>query len=120
MNKETETISYEELARRVGDCVMANSLRAELSDNYEFELVNGESECCYKHETKEECEKESDICEYESHDIYQEYVISQNSAEYLQRNTNEIIFYCEKLNIYLWGITHWGTSWSHVFTNINK
>lgn len=38
-------------------------------------------------------------------------------AEILQR-AEEIVYYNETLDIYLWGVTHWGTSWDYVLTNI--
>ena len=114
----TEKISYSELAKRVGDIVLNNEIMSQLAGEYEFELINGEDTYCYKHETKEECQKDDSNCDYESVDVYQTYIISRNSAEYLQRNTNEIVYYCEKLELYLWGITHFGTSWDGVFTNI--
>lgn len=31
---------------------------------------------------------------------------------------NEIVYYNETLDMYLWGVTHYGTSWDHVLTNI--
>jgi len=116
--EKTETISYSELARRVGDCVLNNQLQSELAGEYDFELFNGEDMYCYKHEDKEECAKDDSNCDYESIDVYQTYVITQSGAEYLQRNTEEIVYYCEKLELYLWGITHFGTSWSGVYTQI--
>jgi hypothetical protein len=118
MNKQTEEISYKELARRVGDMVMANNLRKEVYKTHEFDLENGEESYCYKHETPEECQKDSDNCDFEYYDIYQEYIITAGGADYLTRNTNEIVFYNEKLDIYLWGITHFGTGWSAVFTSL--
>jgi len=117
MNK-TEKVSYSELARRVGDCILNNQLQSELQDDCSFELFNGEDSYCYKHETKEECQKNDSECDYESRDVYQTYIITQDGAEYLQRNTNEIVYYCEKLELYLWGITHFGTGWDCVFTDI--
>lgn len=120
MNSEKEEISYAELARRVGDCVLSNQLRSELSKDYTFDLFNGEDNYCYIHEDKTECEKHNNDCEYESIDIYQEYIITQSGAEYLQRNTNEIVYHCEDLDLYLWGITHYGTSWSDVFTTLQS
>lgn len=121
MEKETtEKVSYSELARRVGDCILNNELQQKLAGEYEFELFNGEDMYCYKHETKEECEKNDSECDYESTDVYQTYIITQDGAEYLQRNTSEIVYYCEDLELYLWGITHFGTSWSGVFTSIKS
>lgn len=113
-----EKVSYKELARRVGDCVMNNQIMSELNDDYEFELFNGEDTYCYKHETEEECKKDDNNCDYESVEVYQTYIITQSGAEYLQRNTSEIVYYNEKLDIYVWGITHFGTSWDGVFTSI--
>ena len=51
-------------------------------------------------------------------EIYQYYIISDNGAEILKDYTNEIIFYNEALDMYVWGVTHWGTSWDYVLTDI--
>lgn len=51
-------------------------------------------------------------------EIFQYYIISDNGAEILQTWTNEIVFYIDYLDIYVWGVTHWGTSWDYVLTNI--
>lgn len=119
--EKTERISYRELAERVGDCILNNDIQTELQGEYDFELINGEDFYCYKHETKAECDaNEYQDCDHESIDVYQTYVISKDGADYLKEKTNEIVYYCEKLDLYLWGITHWGTSWSIVFTSIKK
>lgn len=34
------------------------------------------------------------------------------------RQIDEIIFYNGDLNLYAWGITHWGTEWDYVLTNV--
>ena len=52
------------------------------------------------------------------YEVFQWYIISESGAEILQRCTNEIVYYNEKLNMYLWGVTHWGTSWDYVLTDI--
>lgn len=116
--EKTERVAYSELARRVGDCVLNNTIMTELAGEYEFELVGGEDTYCFKHETKEECQKDDSTCDYESKEVYQTYIISQSGAEYLQDNTNEIVYYCEKLDMHLWGITHFGTSWDGVYTDV--
>lgn len=116
---KTEKISYSELAKRVGDGVLNNTIRNEVQGNYEFDVYCGDYEYCTVHSTKEECEKDSDNCDFENYEIYQEYIISKGGAEYLAEYTEEIVFYCEKLNLYLWGITHFGTSWNGVFTTIS-
>lgn len=113
-----EKINYKELARRVGDCILNNEIQTQLAGEYEFELINGADSYCYKHETKEECSKNDSDCDYENYEVYQTYIITQSGAEYLQRKTNEIVYFCEKLGVHLWGITHFGTSWDYVFTEI--
>lgn len=50
-------------------------------------------------------------------DIYQYYIVSDNGARIL-KEINEIVFYNEELDMYVWGVTHFGTSWSYVLTNI--
>ena len=49
-------------------------------------------------------------------EIFQWYIIDDNTAARLKEHTNEIIFYLENLDLYILGITHWGTGWSHVTT----
>jgi hypothetical protein len=46
-------------------------------------------------------------------EIYQYYIIDPGTAERLKEHTDEIIFYIEKLDLYVLGVTHWGTSWTH-------
>lgn len=117
---KTEKVSYSELARRVGDCILNNEIQSitQAKGEYEWDLFNGEDSYCYKHEDKEECQKNDHECDYENTDVYQTYIITESGAEYLQRVSNEIVYYCEPLDIYLWGITHFGTGWDCVFTNI--
>lgn len=51
-------------------------------------------------------------------EIYQYYIISYNGAEILKEWTDEIVFYNEELDMYVWGVTHWGTGWDYVLTDI--
>jgi polyhydroxyalkanoate synthesis regulator phasin len=51
-------------------------------------------------------------------EIFQYYIISDEGADILKRETNEIIYYNEELDMYVWGVTHWGTSWDYVLTDI--
>lgn len=50
-------------------------------------------------------------------DIYQYFIVSDNGAEILKK-INEIVFYNDALDMYVWGVTHWGTSWDYVLTDI--
>lgn len=51
-------------------------------------------------------------------DIYQYFIISSNGAEILKEWTDEIVFYNEELDMYVWGVTHFGTGWDYVLTDI--
>lgn len=61
----------------------------------------------------EELQSEQD----EQPEIFQYYIVSDNAEEIL-KEANEIIFYNDELDIYVWGVTHWGTAWDYVLTNI--
>ena len=50
-------------------------------------------------------------------DIFQYYIVDDNGAEIL-KEINEIVYYNEELDMYVWGVTHFGTSWSYVLTDI--
>ena len=51
-------------------------------------------------------------------EIFQYFIISDNGAEILKDYTDEIVFYNEALDMYVWCVTHWGTSWDYVLTDI--
>lgn len=60
-----------------------------------------------------ELEEEQD----DTDEIFQYYIVSDNGAEIL-KEVNEIVFYNERLDMYVWGVTHYGTSWDYVLTDI--
>ena len=75
------------------------------------------------HADDKQNELQNDISELEDEqeyqpEIFQYYIISDAGAELLEEYTNEIIFYNEKLDMYVWGVTHYGTSWDYVLTDI--
>lgn len=51
-------------------------------------------------------------------EIFQLFIIDYWGARLLQQETSEIVYYNETLNMYLWGVTHYGTDWDYVLTNI--
>lgn len=51
-------------------------------------------------------------------EVFQWFIIDDRGARLLQQETNEIVYYNEALDMYLWGVTHFGTSWNYVLTNI--
>ena len=93
-------VDYRTLAKAF-DAVLNNNI-FEAMDFGEWELESG---CDYDKEN--EC--------YE--DIFQYYIIDDSGAEIL-KEAGEIVYYNEKLDMYLWGVTHYGTSWDYVLTDI--
>ena len=72
-----------------------------------------ENEINILNEKIEELESEQD----EQPEIFQYFIVDDWGGRLLQ-DMNEIVFYNEKLDMYLWGVTHYGTSWEYVLTNI--
>lgn len=99
-------LDYQALAGIVGDMILNNEIHY-TSYLQDWETVNGQD--YYENEDEE-------IEGY--YDVYQEYIISKSGYKFLAKYTDEIVYYNNKLDVYLWGITHFGTAWSHVLTNI--
>ena len=60
----------------------------------------------------EELEREQDDKE-----VFQWYIVDDCGARLLQ-DIDQIVYYNETLDMYLWGVTHYGTSWDYVLTSI--
>ena len=96
---------------------LENKLDNELSsldDDEEEEIRNINSEIKEIQKRIEELEEEQDY----QQEIYQYYIVSDKGAEIIQAYTNDPLFYNEELDMYVWGVTHWGTSWSYVLTDV--
>ena len=48
-------------------------------------------------------------------EIFQWYIVQD--PDFLIEHTDELIFYDTELDLYIWGITHFGTSWDYVPTS---
>ena len=65
-------------------------------------------------------ERQIEDLEYEQDEqpeVFQWYIVDDVGAELL-KEINEIVYYNAELDMYVWGVTHWGTSWSYVLTDI--
>lgn len=51
-------------------------------------------------------------------EIYQYYIVSDAGADLIRDYNVGTLFYCEAVDMYIWGISHYGTSWSYVLTSI--
>lgn len=56
--------------------------------------------------------------EQEPPEIFQFFIVDDAGAEIIQEWTDDPLFYCSALDLYVWGVTHWGTSWDYVLTDI--
>lgn len=92
---ENGYLDYLTLSKIVGPTILNNYLRAETMEDWEIVAGDlGESE------------------------IYQDYIISEYGYEFLATYTDELVFYNERLHIYVWGVSHFGTGWDYVLTDI--
>ncbi len=93
---ENGYLDYLTLSKIVGDCILNNTIRSETMTDWEMVAGewNGDSM------------------------IFQDYIISKSGYDFLAEYTDEIVFYNDKLNVYIWAITHYGTSWDYVLTDI--
>jgi DNA repair exonuclease SbcCD ATPase subunit len=65
----------------------------------------------------EEKIEEAEDAESEIPEIFQWFIV-EDSAKYILEKANEPLFYSEKLDCYVWGVTHYGTPWSAVLTSL--
>ena len=94
-------VDYRTLAKAF-DAVLNNDIIQNTAEIGYWETVSGND---YDEETDTYSE------------IFQYFIVSDNGAEILQE-AEEIVFYNETLDMYVWGVTHWGTSWDYVLTDI--
>lgn len=52
--------------------------------------------------------------EEQMRDVYQYYLINESLAHMLINHTDNLIFYSDELDLYVLGVTHFGTGWSCV------
>lgn len=94
-------IDYSTLTKAF-DAVLSNDIIKNTASIGEWEQVNGFVEDEKNYPTE----------------IFQYYIISDQGAEILQEYTDEIVFYNDTLNMFVWGVCHYGTAWDYVLTNI--
>lgn len=67
----------------------------------------------------DEEDDEEDLYLYESTpEVFQYYIIKEQDL-FIASLLNEPVFYNSEIDLYLLGITHWGTSWDYVLTDID-
>ena len=91
-NKEPEAdyITYGELAEKVGTMVLCEKMDKRYRDFIDMKYKN----------TNEISQEEINLLL----NTYQWYIITKEMAEYLQKETDELVYYDKELNVYAWGI----------------
>lgn len=125
-------LSEEEIERnRISYYIMAKCFDAVLCNNIcevdEFLFDNIISGTLYSYydkegnelsqeEYNEKLENDEEVDEVYD-DVFQWFIVSDNALHLLEE-AGELVLYSEKLDCYIWGVKHYGTSWQYVFTNI--
>lgn len=91
---ENGYLDYGALSKIVGDCILNNTIREKTMGD--FEIISGKFNKM----------------------VFQDYIISENGYKLLEELTDELVLYNEKLDVYVWAVTHFGTSWDYVLTDI--
>lgn len=125
-------LDYGTLAKAF-DAVLNNYIRNYDVDNWEMESgwIDNSDQIEELKEQLEEEEDEEKIQELEEKiqeleeeqdesyypETYQDYIVSDNGAQILE-DAGEIVWYNSELDMYVWSVTHYGTGWDYVLTNI--
>ncbi len=87
MNRFENIKTYADFAYMLGNLILANAF-----GKRQLELINGNLD--------------------ENIEIFQYYIIS--NPDFALKYTDELIFYDDELDLYILGVTHFGTIWSGV------
>lgn len=91
--REKGYLDFRTLAQMLDDCILNNSIREETMNDWE--IVAGSFDEM----------------------VMQDFIISKYGYELLKEYTDELVFYNEKLDVYIWAVTRWGTSWEYELTH---
>lgn len=123
---QNSRVDYRALSQAF-DMVLATGIMQKTYAIGEWEVVNGSEGYYYDSDTDIYYDFYDDVLmagldpdelSFNGNEYYQEYIISELGAEILKEWTNETVWYNDELDIYVWGVTHYGTSWDYVLTDI--
>lgn len=83
--------TYKDFADCLGDMILCNDIAKR-----DIQLLSGNL-----------TDKDGDYIE-----IFQFFIIQDPS--FAMRHTDELIFYDNELDLYILGVTHWGTAWDYI------
>lgn len=96
--KEHGFVDYGALAKSFNH-VLANEIMTAVDD---WEIISGRD---YDEETDDYRE------------FFQYYIVDWNGKQILE-DAEECVYYSESLDLYVWAVDHFGTSWDYVLTDI--
>lgn len=117
MNLTYEIGSWEQVSGIIDNTDEIEALE-EKRDGLEEQNENNQSQIVENeiNEINEQIEElESEQCD--GMEVFQWFIVDDWGARLLQ-GIDEIVYYNDTLDMYLWGVTHYGTSWDYVLTNI--
>ena len=93
-------------------------LESKIEELEELESLTEEQEAQLQ-EYRDELQELEDTDDYYDamESVYQWFIVSDAFADVL-KDINQILFYNRELDIYVWGVTHYGTSWNYVLTDV--
>ena len=56
--------------------------------------------------------------EYLNAEVFQWFIVPEWAVEEILQSAGEVVYYCADADLYLWGVTHYGTAWDNVLTDI--
>ena len=56
--------------------------------------------------------------DYFGGEFYDYYKITEEGAKILMNESNELVYYNSEIDVYVWGICHYGMSWKLIPTSI--
>ena len=111
INNSDEIEELEE-ERDTLDLQQINMIKEGTDDTPEYETIQKQIDEI--NDQIEELKRE----QIEQREIFQYFIVSDNGAQLIQEYTNDPVFYIPVLDCYVWGVTHWGTSWDYVLTDV--
>ena len=108
---KTVRCNYSQIFYPDSSLILCNNI-PQVDENLFDNLENGDFSIYYDKDGNP-CDEENAFGQYES-DAFQWYLIDEGTAKRLKRSTKELIFYSEKLDVYVLAVTHYGTAWDYV------
>lgn len=86
-------LDFRTLAKMLEDCILNNTIRS--ATMHDWEIVAGEFDEM----------------------VMQDFIISKYGYELLKEYTDELVFYNDQLDVYIWAVSRWGTAWNYELTH---